>query len=108
MFCFCCEQKITKLYVSSLSPQVCESNLNDQNDKLNELRELVSTIASNVGLDASQMFQGELEALGKRLKEVKDGITTLADVAENQEKEHIHFDENLNEARVYLKNVQQV
>ncbi|KAL5279673.1 hypothetical protein ACFFRR_003963 [Megaselia abdita] len=87
--------------------KVCENNLNDQNDKLNELRELVSKIASNVGLDASHMFQGELDALGNRLKEVKDGITTLADVAENQEKEHIEFDENLNEARVYLKTVQQ-
>lgn len=69
---------------------------------------MVSKIASNVGLDASHMFQGELESLGKRLQEVKDTITTLADVAENQEKEHIEFDENLNEARVYLKTVQQV
>lgn len=94
--------------MSSISLQVCESNLNDQNGKLNELRQLVSTIASNVGLDASQMFQGELDALGKRLKEVKDGITTLADVAEHQEKEHNNFDENLNEAHVYLKTVQQV
>ncbi|KAG8236159.1 hypothetical protein J437_LFUL001566 [Ladona fulva] len=67
-----------------MSPQVCEENLAEQRARLGELRGLVAQIASDVGLEGGAVLQGEVEALGHRLEDVRESLATLAQVAESR------------------------
>ncbi|XP_046389126.1 uncharacterized protein LOC124158024 [Ischnura elegans] len=64
--------------------EVCEKNLAEQRDRLGELRGLVAQIASDVGLEGGVVLQGEVEALGHRLEDVRESLATLAQVAESR------------------------
>lgn len=73
-----------------------------------ELQQLVSGIASAVGLDAQQLLGGEVEALGRRLEDVRTSLTTLADVAEAKAKAKLVSDQEIIGTKQYLASVQQV
>lgn len=62
--------------------QVCEDTLAEHKERLAELRGLVAQIASDVGLDVSGPLQCEVEALGRRLEDVRETLSSLADTAE--------------------------
>lgn len=87
---------------------MCKESLTEHNDRVTELREMVAQIASDIGLDAAGFLQNEVDALGKRLEDVRESISTLADVAEARTKYKDECNENINEAKIYLNNVQQV
>lgn len=76
--------------------------------RLGELRELVSKIAEDVGLDSSNLLQGEVDALGKKLEDVRESLTTLVDSAETKLAAQEACTEDLLTAKAFLTSVQQV
>lgn len=68
----------------------------------------MSGIASAVGLDAKALLGGEIEALGKRLEDVRASLTTLADVAEAKSKTKTESQNEIIGTRRYLDSVQKV
>lgn len=69
---------------------------------------MVSQIAGDVGVDASDLLQGEVNALGKRLENVRESITTLADIAEARAENELECTRNIDQAKSYLNEMQQV
>lgn len=92
----------------SLFLQVCEENLAAHKQRLGELRDLVSKIAEDVGLDSSNLLQGEVDALGKKLEDVRESLTTLVDTAETKLDAQKACTEDLLTAKAFLTSVQQV
>jgi nesprin-1 len=99
--------------VANLEPEeaikavkVCEETLSAHTERLAELKELVSGIAAAVGLDASALLGGEVEALGKRLEDVRESLTALADVAEARAVSREETTNEINGTRTYLDSVQ--
>ncbi|XP_063982187.1 muscle-specific protein 300 kDa-like isoform X3 [Diachasmimorpha longicaudata] len=62
--------------------KVCEETLAEHKERLAELRGLVAQIASDVGLDVDGPLHCEVEALGRRLEDVRETLSTLADTAD--------------------------
>lgn len=69
---------------------------------------MVVQIASDIGIDATDLLQDEVDALGKRLENVRESITTLADIAEARAENEQDCNRNITEAKSYLNDVQQV
>lgn len=88
--------------------QVCEETLAAHMERLAQLRGLVAQIAADVGLDPGGLLQGEVEALGQRLDDVRASLTTLADVAETRAIDKETRTEELDGTRTFLNNVQKV
>nr|XP_023021800.1 nesprin-1-like isoform X2 [Leptinotarsa decemlineata] len=87
--------------------KVCEESLAAHTRRLSDLQQLVSGIASAVGLDAKSLLGGEVQALGKRLEDVRESLTALADVAEAKAKAKNDAQKEINGTRIYLDSVQQ-
>ncbi|ERL91660.1 hypothetical protein D910_08988 [Dendroctonus ponderosae] len=87
--------------------EICEETLSNHTKRLAELQQLVSGIASAVGLDAQQLLGGEVEALGKRLEDVRSSLTTLADVAEAKATAKLASQQEIIGTKQYLDTVQQ-
>lgn len=86
--------------------QVCEETLTAHTERLNELRQLVQGIAAAVGLDATALLGGEVEALGKRLQDVRESLATLADVADAKAAFKEETTNQINGTKTYLDSVQ--
>lgn len=76
-------EKVYRIYVN-LTFQVCEETLAAHRERVGELRALVSRIAADVGLEAAEPLKGELDALGRRLEDVRAALTSLARAAEGR------------------------
>lgn len=76
--------------------------------RVDELRKMVVQIASDIGIDATDLLQDEVDALGKRLENVRESITTLADIADARAENEQDCNRNITEAKSYLNDVQQV
>ncbi|XP_076549070.1 muscle-specific protein 300 kDa-like isoform X2 [Osmia lignaria lignaria] len=62
--------------------KICEETMAEHKERLAELRGLVAQIASDVGLDASGPLHCEVEALGQRLEDIRETLSSLADAAD--------------------------
>lgn len=69
---------------------------------------MVAQIAGDVGVDAADLLQGEVNALGRRLENVRESITTLADIAEARAVNEQECTRNIDQAKSYLNEMQQV
>lgn len=69
---------------------------------------MVAQIASDVGVDASELLTGEIDSLNKRLEYVRESISTLADIAESCAITEEECTKNINQAKSYFNNMQQV
>lgn len=69
---------------------------------------MVAQIAAEIGLDASDLLQGEVDALGKRLENVRESISVLADIAEARSQNEAECDRNIAAAKVNLNEMQTV
>lgn len=84
---------------------MCEEALSAHTERLAELRELVADIAAAVGLDANALLGGEVEALGRRLQDVRESLTVIADVAEAREKLRRETKSELDGTRIYINDI---
>lgn len=69
---------------------------------------MVAQIAGDVGVDAGDLLQGEVNALGRRLENVRESITALADIAEARAANELECTRNIDQAKSYLNEMQQV
>lgn len=69
---------------------------------------MVAQIAADIGLDAADLLQGEVDALGKRLENVRETIETLADIAEARATNEEKCNNNIAQAKTFLNEMQQV
>ncbi|XP_025834539.1 nesprin-1-like [Agrilus planipennis] len=86
--------------------KVREETLASHLERLSELRGLVSEIASAVGLDAQALLGGEVEALGQCLQDVRQSLTSLAEIAEKNVTSKNTTDGQLRQTKDYLDSVQ--
>uniref|UniRef100_A0A1B6E5A8 KASH domain-containing protein n=2 Tax=Clastoptera arizonana TaxID=38151 RepID=A0A1B6E5A8_9HEMI len=100
--------------VDKLSPEeavkhvkVCEENLIAHKARLSELKNLVAKIAEDVGLDSEVLLQGEVDALGKKLEDVRESLTTLVNAAEKKLAVQEECTEDLHSTKAFLTSVQQ-
>ncbi|KAK0098783.1 hypothetical protein PV326_003124, partial [Microctonus aethiopoides] len=101
--------------VTNLSPEqareqvkMCEETLAEHNVRLAQLRDLVAQIASDVGLDTGGgPLQCEVEALGRRLEDVCETLSTLADTADAQVVNHKLVRDDLCQTKFLLDSFQQ-
>ena len=73
-----------------------------------ELRGLVAQIASDVGLDAGGPLHCEVEALGKRLEDVRETLSSLADTADARALNQEFARDDICQTKNFLDSVQQV
>lgn len=73
-----------------------------------ELRGLVAQIASDVGLDAGGPLHCEVEALGQRLEDVRETLSTLADTVDARVLNQELARGDLCQTKNFLDSVQQV
>lgn len=77
-------------------------------DRIDELRKMVSDITKEIGLDASDLLLGEVDALGKRLENVRDSISVLADIADARNSNEDECNKNIDDVKTNLKVMQTV
>lgn len=77
-------------------------------NRVGELRKMVAQIAAEIGLDASDLLQGEVDALGRRLENVRESISVLANIAEVRSLNEAECNRNILEAKDNLKDMQKV
>lgn len=77
-------------------------------DRIDELRKMVSDIAKEIGVDASVLLQGEVDALGKRLENVRESISVLADIADARIANEEECCKNIDDVKSNLKEIQTV
>lgn len=77
-------------------------------DRIDELRKMVSDIAKEIGVDASELLQGEVDALGKRLENVRESISVLADIADARIANEEECNKNIDDFKTNLKEIQTV
>lgn len=87
---------------------MCEETLAVHKARLDELRSLVSQIAADIGLEARGLLECEVEALGKRLEDVRETLTALTSAAEARTKEINTCKDELVKAKNFLGSVQKV
>ncbi|KAJ4429796.1 hypothetical protein ANN_22000 [Periplaneta americana] len=87
--------------------KVCEETLASHKSRLGDLKDLVAQIAKDVGLDAGGLLEAEVDALGKRLEDVRESLATLAEVAETKAANKDLCTEDLLQTKSFLSNVQQ-
>ena len=88
--------------------QVCEDTLAEHKERLAELRGLVAQIASDVGLDAGGTLQSEVEALGRRLEDVRETLSSLADTADARALNQQNANDDICQTKNFLDSVHQV
>lgn len=77
-------------------------------DRIDELRKMASEIAAEIGLEASDLLQNEVNALGKRLENVRESISVLADIAEARSSNDDGCNKNIADVKANLKEMQNV
>ena len=88
--------------------QVCEETLASHKNRLGELKGLVAQITKDVGLEAGGVLEAEVDALGKRLEDVRESLATLAEVAETRAANSELCADDLLQTKSFLSSVQQV
>ena len=99
---------LNKLHYFLCAFQMCQESLDVHSNRIAELREMIASIASEVGVDSSELLQGEVDALGKRLENVRESISTLADIAEARAVNEQECNNNINQTKAYLNSMQLV
>ncbi|XP_020291845.1 nesprin-1-like [Pseudomyrmex gracilis] len=87
--------------------KVCEETLAEHKERLAGLRDLVAQIASDVGLDAGGPLHCEVEALGQRLEDVRETLSTLADTVDARVLNQELARSDLCQTKNFLDSVQQ-
>lgn len=77
-------------------------------DRIDELRQFALDIANEIGLDAADSLQNEVNLLSQRLGNVRDSIDVLAGIAEARNNNDTACNENIANIKSNLKGMQEV
>lgn len=86
--------------------QVYEEAVNQQSEKLSELRGMVMEIATEVGIDEENLMADEIAVLSRKLEDVKSAINTLQNVTVIEKRKVINNE--LAETEKTLESIKQV
>lgn len=98
--------QISKFIFVTLSRQIYDQAINEQCEKLIQLRGMVMEITSELGINEDNLLAEEILLLSQKLEDVRSALTSLNDIT-NDEKNEVLIQE-LTETKTCISSAKKV